>query len=153
MTIILTALLAMLPPEVEIAAVATLRGVPVNEAWAIHDTESGNVPEPLPNGGPLRNRDNVVSQGNVGRFQVNCPTWKRLTGNTTCEPLTNRHVNILAGVTIMARWRAKCRTGKPPCHRPRSTHWSCHYNQGYSCTGHGVRYAGRVVEKMRRKPR
>ena len=153
MIAILTAILAIIPPPVEITAWAILRGVTPVEALAIHDTESGDVPEPT-TGDTWRgyNRDNVVSSGNIGRFQVNRPTWRRLTGQTSCEPLYNRHVNILAGVTIAARWRARCGGPSPHrlCRRPNGVHWTCHYNEGYHCTGHGVRYAGKVAQKIER---
>lgn len=136
----MTMLLTLVPPEAEIAAWSMLRGVDYRVALAVHQTETGNV----------RDRDGVVSRsGDYGRMQINCSTWRRLTGNRDCEALHNRHVNILAGVTLLARWQARCKRRSRVCRRPTGTAWVCHYNGGFRCGPMATTYAAKVERRLR----
>lgn len=136
---ILGLLLSVLPPDVEIAAFATLRGVPVTWAIAVSDVETG----------ALRDRDNTVSQGNIGRFQIRASTWcpvLHLPRPECIRYLQNRHANIRTGVAILAYIRD----------RHASMPWTAvvaRYNDGIKPGPDGERYAFKVASKVRRMER
>lgn len=155
------------PPQVEIAAWAILRQVPVALALAVADQETGHVPEtsharalpgfrpgaPDPVRDPGRaalgrwkgaTRDTVISGGNYGRFQVACATWLRPFGLKTCRDLLPRHRNIAVGVTILAR-----------CYAVSPGFAAALYNDGPQgrWTVKGLRYQSAVAAKMRRLTR
>jgi len=145
--------LVALPPDAEIGAWATLRGVPVDVARAIASAETGNVAEPrlLRSMGNKPHRDNIIAQGGVGRMQVNPSVqWKRLGYRSRSEAvraLQNRHVNIYAGVLILAAFQRRyepltrsihdCRCGRPHS-------WTAHYNGSKRMDSYGRRVVRKV---------
>lgn len=151
-TVLVVALLASgwtPSPEVEIWATALLHGVDPTVALAIHDTESGDVPE----SGGLREK--VVSKGNYGRFQVNCTSWKKKLGLRRCRELLDRHRNIHAGLYVLARFQGKFAHSdghRCTCRRRVKHHWSAHYNEGIIVApgGRGERYGRKVASKIQR---
>ncbi|HOU54072.1 MAG TPA: hypothetical protein PLQ97_09105 [Myxococcota bacterium] len=129
-------------PETEIVLVSLVQGVNPHVALAVARAETGNIPEA---GG---RRDRVVSQGNYGRFQVNCRAWKESLGLGSCDDLLDRHANIRAGITILAyvQQRRASSLTEPPW-------WVAHYNEGMLVGAVGERYARRVSYIMRRESR
>lgn len=129
-------------PEAEIVAVSLVQGVNPHLALAVARAETGNIPE------TDGRRDRVISQGNYGRFQVNCRAWKEALGLNSCEELLDRRRNIRAGITILAYVQAR---------RARSIHgppdWVAHYNEGTVVSAVGERYARRVSYLMQREKR
>jgi len=159
-------------PDAEIAAVAILRGVPPTLALSVADVETGNVPEEETDGqrdgvsvGSVRDndyvdrdnlavphitRDTVVYRGNVGRFQIRATTWCHPLGlgsRAAClRRLQDRHVNIRAGVAVLAYIAA----------RHPSASWAeiaARYNTGTTGTAAGARYAAKVERAMERRLR
>ena len=128
-------------PEAEIVWVSLARGVNPHVALAVAQAETGNLPE------EGNRRDRVVSKGNYGRFQVNCHTWREPMGLESCERLLDRHVNIRAGIAVLAYVQAA-----RSAHLDGPTDWVAHYNEGVlvSSGGPGDRYARRVKVLMRR---
>jgi hypothetical protein len=128
-------------PESEIVLVSLARGVNPHVALAVAQAETGNVPE------RDERRDRVVSKGNYGRFQVNCHTWREPMGLASCDQLLDRHVNIRAGISVLAYVQSA-----RSAHLDGPTDWVAHYNEGVlvSSGGPGERYARRVKYLMRR---
>ncbi|MBP7125391.1 hypothetical protein KBD49_03385 [Myxococcota bacterium] len=129
-------------PETEIVLVSLVQGVNPHVALAVARAETGNIPE------ADGRRDRVVSQGNYGRFQVNCRAWKEALRLGSCDDLLDRHRNIRAGISILSyvqERRASSLTGAP--------WWVAHYNEGVLVGAAGERYARRVSFLMRRDHR
>jgi len=135
-TTIIALLLARLPASVEIAAHAVIQGVPVDLALAVHDQETGRVPE--------SRRDTVCGSDGVGRMQVNPSTWWRPLGYRSraaaVRGLQDRHANIRAGVAILAVCVRVCGLQDAA---------EC-YNAGHVGTEKGRRYAEAVRARVRR---
>jgi len=133
--------LSAMEPRTEIVLVSLLHGVNPHLALAVAEVESGGLPE--------SQRDRAYYRGNYGRFQINCTTWKGVFGLKDCTELFDRHLNIRAGVAILAHVQAVhgSRRGQP--------YWVAHYNEGWQLQedGPGVRYARRVVALLRRMER
>lgn len=135
-------------PEAEIWATSLVKGVNPNVALAVHDTETGDIPE------VDDQRDRIVSKGNYGRFQVNCTSWKKKLGLRRCRDMLDRHRNIQIGLYVLARFQARfaredghgCK-----CRRRVKHHWTAHYNEGLVVApgGRGERYGRKVVSKIR----
>jgi soluble lytic murein transglycosylase-like protein len=121
------------PAELEIAAWAILHGVPADVALAVADQETGSI-------APAK-RDRVVSRGNYGRFQVNCTTWRKAFGLRTCAELIDRHTNIRIGAAVLAHCKSRW---------PRIEDYVAHYNCGSTINAAGRRYAGNVLDRIRR---
>jgi hypothetical protein len=129
-------------PESEIVLVSLARGVNPHLALAIAQAETGNIPE------REGRRDQIVSKGNYGRFQINCTTWRRPMHLESCKPLLDRHLNIRAGIAVLAYVQAiRSLSLDGPAD------WVAHYNEGVviSAGGPGERYAHRVKFLMRRQ--
>lgn len=134
-------------PEEEVRFWSVVYGVDPAVALAVHDAESGQAPEPV--------RDRVVSQGNYGRFQVRCTTWKTYFRLRECADLLDRHRNIRIGVRILRLFQDRFASGdgrRCRCSNGARHHWIAHYNEGLTVVpgGRGERYA-RIV--MSRSPR
>ncbi len=133
---------AAMSPETEIVWVSLAQGVNPHLALAVAQAETGNIPE------KDGRRNRVVSLGNYGRFQVNCRTWREILGLKSCEELLDRHLNIRAGISILAYVQKNrgARLEGP-------VGWVAHYNEGVlvSSGGPGERYARRVNVLMRRR--
>lgn len=129
-------------PDVEIAAIAILRGVPPVLALAVSDAETGNI--------PARTRDTVISRGNVGRLQIRASTWWKPLGyanrRACIRALQDRHTNIKAGVAILATFARRYQAEGLPA-------IAGHYNAGGTLGEAGTRYAGRVAAHMARRLR
>jgi len=109
-------------PEEEITFWSGVYGVDPRIALAVHEQESGGIVE---KGGQ---RDSVVSLGNIGRFQINCKTYKAMRRTRDCYQLQNRHINIFEGVRILAEVQRRFARGER-C-RCRGHYWVSHYNAG-----------------------
>lgn len=130
---------ADISPGAEIVLVSLVQGVNPHVALAVAQAETGNVRET----GGLRDR--VVSQGNYGRFQVNCHAWRRPMGLDGCQDLLDRHRNIRAGISVLAYVQSRqSRRLEGPAD------WVAHYNEGVLVSATGERYARRVNFLMRR---
>jgi hypothetical protein len=131
-----------IPPEVEIVAWSLAYGVSPHVALAVAQAETGPLPE------RQGVRDRVISKGNYGRFQIRCRTWKRIFDLSDCRDFLDRHVNIRAGVAVLAYKQALFnggRIGGPPT-------WVGHYNEGVLVTagGNGERFTRAVIGNIRR---
>lgn len=134
-------------PEAEIWASSLVKGVDPTVALAVHDTESGDIPE------VDDQRDRIVYKGNYGRFQVNCTSWKKKLGLRRCREMLDRHRNIQIGLYVLARFQARfaredghgCK-----CRRRVKHHWTAHYNEGLVVApgGRGERYGRKVASKI-----
>jgi len=131
----------LLTPTQEIVLMSLYAGVNPHVALAVAQTETGDLSE------EDGERDQVVSLGNYGRFQVNCGTWKRPLALDSCARLQERHTNIWAGLTILSHVSANHHARPAGPHR-----WVAHYNEGVVLAegGRGTRYARRVAFHMRR---
>lgn len=134
-------------PDEEVRFWAAVHGVDPAIALAVHDVESGQAPE--------SRRDLVVSQGNYGRFQVRCTTWRPYFGLRACSDLLDRHRNIRLGVRILRLFqdRFASRNGRGcRCSNPAGHHWIAHYNEGMTIVpgGRGERYGRLVASRARR---
>jgi hypothetical protein len=127
------------PAELEIGAVARLSGVDPYMALAVQYVES-------------RGNDKAVSRTNDwGRYQINCPTWRRYLYLSSCTQLLNRHVNIWSGIHVIKRYQDRYAPRKGYLCRVHGQHaWISHYNSGNSVTGRGVSY-GNIVMAVRHR--
>lgn len=127
-------------PEVEIVAWSLFYGVNPHIALAVAEVETGHLSD---EGG---RRDRVISRGNYGRFQIRCKTWKRIFQVKDCSAFLDRHLNIRAGVAILAYTKALF------ARKNDSLGWVGHYNEGSYVTigGRGERFARAVSIIMRR---
>lgn len=144
-------------PVRELSAWSVLRGVPVAVTLAVHETETGNVPE--------RRRNAVISSGNVGRMQINATTWCPVLGlcrDECIEALQDRSHNIRVGTAVLARVQAKYAPGLGLAHvdgclcgRPHAGGWVAHYNGGTVVRPgtRSERYGLKVIGKVRRMMR
>jgi soluble lytic murein transglycosylase-like protein len=131
------------PPDVEIVAWSFYYQVDPHVSLAVAGCESGSVPE------ADGSRDRVVSQGNYGRFQVRCKTWKNVFALAGCDRLLDRHTNIRIGVSILRRIQDTF-AGRHAFSGDLA--WVGHYNEGVVLTlgGPGQAYAQRVQARVRR---
>lgn len=132
--------------EEEVQFWAAVYGVDPAVALAVMQVESGQVREDA--------RDEAVSRGNYGRFQVRCLSWRRLFGLRDCSELKDRHRNIRLGVRILRMFqdRFAARDGRRcRCRAGAGHHWVAHYNEGVEVRSGaaGERYANRVVRGIR----
>lgn len=137
-------------PDDEVRFWSAVHGVGPEVALAVQEVESGRAPEDR--------RDQVVSQGNYGRFQVRCTTWRPHFGLRECSDLLDRHRNIRIGVRILRKFqdRFASRDGRG-CRCPNGSghHWTAHYNEGVLVVpgGRGERYGRLVASRVRRMER
>lgn len=137
-------------PEDEVRFWSVVHGVDPAVALAVQDVESGQA--------PAHRRDQVVSQGNYGRFQVRCTTWGPVFGLRDCSELLDRHRNIRIGLRILRAFqdRFATRDGRG-CRCPNGSghHWTAHYNEGVTVApgGRGEKYGRLVASRVRRMER
>jgi len=131
-------------PEQEVVFWSGVYGVDPRVALAVHEQESGGISE---QGGK---RDSIVSLGNIGRFQINCRTFRAMRRVKDCDHLKNRHINIIEGVRILAEVQSRFARGEG-C-RCNGHYWVSHYNAGeVVCVGSPAeRYGRRVMARARR---
>lgn len=148
-TTIALLLLARVPADAEVVAVAAWYGVDPVVALAVAEVETGNV--------PAAERDSVLSLGNAGRLQVNATQTWRVLGYpdraTALRALRTRHANIRAGVYLLRRWQDRFAAADGTCLC--GTHagsFAAHFNAGYVVApgSRGERYGLRVASKVRR---
>jgi hypothetical protein len=148
MTTVLFLLTVLMPkdiePQEEVVFWSGVYEVDPKIALAVHELESGGISE------DAGKRDSVVSLGNIGRFQINCRTFKAMRQTRDCKQLENRHLNIFEGVRILAQVQRRFARGDR-C-RCSGHSWVSHYNAGeVVCAGSPAeRYGRRVVARARR---